>query len=98
MSNTDRKLITVQIHNELDLDEKTLDECIIHLQALQGKYPTGKIADEYQHDGYYLGLHETRLETDEEYQNRLNRETVDKEMQKESDLEQFNRLKKKLGL
>jgi len=98
MSNTDRKIIRVEIEYELDLDNKNLDDAIIHLQALRAKYPTGKITYDYAGGGYFLELHETRLENDEEYLNRLNQETISKEKERLKDLKLFNHLKEKLGL
>jgi len=88
----------IDIENELDL-EGPIGEVIARLIQLQerfGSYEDLRINEDYCNEGgctYDL----QRLETDEEYENRLKEEEARVKLREDREREEYNRLKKKFG-
>jgi len=86
----------IDIENTLDLDGP-IDEVIaglIQLQERFGSYEDLRINEDYCYEGgctYDL----QRLETDDEYKNRLKEEEVLVKSREDREREEYNRLKKK---
>lgn len=99
-----KKMINAKVtsgHVDVSIDpydlEGTLDEAISHLQKMKDMYKDRNVKLVYKEDPWSdyksFYLYEQRLENDEEYQKRLEKE----ERHIEYKREQFERLKKELG-
>lgn len=99
-----KKLIGIRLSDYIDSDTLTgsIDNIINKLTVFKDKYSElyedVQICSDYDYDNcleYHLeGM---RLETDEEYEARLDEESADEARNRQWKLEQFNRLKKELG-
>lgn len=92
-----KKLTEVILSENLDFDRLTIKQAIEVLQA----YPLEATLD-YKYNGYDnaydIDVKTLREETDIEYEERLKREEMQNARNKQYKLDQYNILKKELGL